>query len=76
MTKNKSKKWYAIKEGNGVKNKIFTSWGGCEKLVKAYPVVYKGFKTEEETKEYLSNIKDNQVEKVKEKNRGAREFNN
>ena len=33
MVKKKAKKWYAIKNGKGVQNKILTSWTECEKLV-------------------------------------------
>lgn len=54
----KQQKYYAIKVGKGVKDKIVTSWSECEALVKGYPSVYKSFKTEEEALEYLGAIKD------------------
>lgn len=64
MAKKKSKlKFYAIKDGIGVKDKIVTFWEECSKLVLGYNAVYKSFKTEEEAKQYLGNV---DVEKVKE----------
>lgn len=66
MAKNnkpKLKKYYAIKEGKGIKDKIVRSWAECEKLVKGYPAVYKSFKTEEEALKYLGTVN---AEKVKE----------
>lgn len=62
MAKN-VKKYYAIKEGKGVKDKIVRTWGECKELVLGYPAVYKSFKTEEEAKAYLGKI---DVKKVKE----------
>ena len=57
VTKNvKTPKYYAIKEGKGVKDIIVRSWAECEKLVKGYPSVYKSFKTEEEALEYLNTV--------------------
>ena len=50
MAKRKVKKWYAIKDGKGVQNKVLASWTECEKLVKGYPAIYKSFKSEEEAK--------------------------
>lgn len=47
MSKNKRKKYYAIKEGKGVKNIIVRSWDECVKLVLGYNSVYKSFLTEE-----------------------------
>ena len=47
----KAKKWYTIKDGKGVQNKILTSWTECEKLVKGYSAIYKSFKSEEEVKQ-------------------------
>ena len=38
-------KYYAIKLGKGVRDKIVTSWSECEALVKGYKSVYKSFKT-------------------------------
>ena len=63
MAKQKKQKYYAIKEGKGVKDKIVRSWAECEKLVKGYPAVYKSFLTEEEALKYLGSVK---PEKVKE----------
>lgn len=69
----KQQKYYAIKVGKGIKDKIVTSWSECEALVKCYPSVYKSFKTEEEAKEYLGAIKD--VKKKLEDNNKAKEYN-
>ncbi|MPQ44524.1 RNase H1/viroplasmin domain-containing protein [Clostridium tarantellae] len=74
MAKSKSKKWYAIKDGKGVKNKILTSWTECEKLVKGYPAIYKSFKSEEEAKEYLVQIKDTDVPEVRKIYKKGREY--
>lgn len=62
MAKNKKQKYYAIKEGKGVKDKIVLTWTECEKLVKGYPSVYKSFSTNEEALSYLSSVN---VDKVK-----------
>ena len=62
----KAKKYYAIKEGKGVRNIILNSWGKCQPLVTGYNAVYKSFKTEEEAKDYLKNITEQQAEKIKE----------
>lgn len=61
--KSKRKKYYAIKEGNGVENIIVRSWSQCSKLVLGYKAVYKSFLTEEEALKYLDTV---DVEKVKE----------
>lgn len=66
-------KYYAIKIGKGVKDKIVTTWSECEAIVKGYPAIYKSFKTEEEAKEYLGSIKD--VKKKLEENNKATEYN-
>lgn len=63
MSKQKKQKYYAIKEGKGVKDKIVRSWDECEKLVKGYPAVYKSFLTKEEALKYLGSV---HPEKVKE----------
>ena len=64
MGKKKVKsKFYAIKDGIGVKDIIVTSWDECSKLVLGYNAVYKSFRTEEEAKKYLGSV---DVEKVKE----------
>lgn len=65
MGKKKAKiKFYAIKDGIGVKDIIVTSWEECSKLVLGYNAVYKSFRTEEEAKKYLGSV---DVEQVKEK---------
>ena len=69
----KQQKYYAIKEGKDVKNKIVRTWSECEALVKCYPSVYKSFKTEDEALEYLGTIKD--VKKKLEENNKAKEYN-
>lgn len=57
MVKKKTKnKYYAIKEGKGVKDKIVRSWAECEKLVKGCPAVYKSFRTEEEALGNLNTV--------------------
>ena len=66
-------KYYAIKTGKGVKDKIVTTWSECKELVLGYPSVYKSFKTEEEALEYLKAIKD--VDKKLEENNKAMEYN-
>lgn len=66
--KSKSKvKYYAIKEGKGVKNKIVMSWNECKEIVLGYPSIYKSFNTEEEAIKYLNGIKDKDVPIIKEK---------
>ena len=37
MSKKKKQKYYAIKEGKGVKNKIVRTWSECKELVLGYP---------------------------------------
>ena len=63
----KRKNFYAIKDGNGVKNKIVTTWEECQKYVLHYNAVYKGFTTLEEAKNYLKNMSDDEVEERKDK---------
>ncbi|WP_425306079.1 viroplasmin family protein [Clostridium neonatale] len=41
-------KYYAIKKGNGVTNKIVETWEECKVLVLGYPAIYKSFKTKDE----------------------------
>lgn len=62
--KKKKTKYYAIKEGKGVKDLIVETWEECSKLVLGYNSVYKSFKTKEEAKSYLKSV---DVSKVKEK---------
>jgi viroplasmin and RNaseH domain-containing protein len=57
------KKYYAIKEGIGTKNKIVNTWAKCKKLVLGYNSVYKSFTNEEDAKNYLSTVN---LKKVKE----------
>lgn len=67
MSKKKAKvKFYAIKDGLGVKDIIVTSWEECSKLVLGYNAVYKSFRTEEEAKKYLNIVN---AEKVKEQSK-------
>jgi viroplasmin and RNaseH domain-containing protein len=57
IAKSKSKnKYYAIKEGKGVKDKIVNTWTECQKLVLGYPAVYKSFRTKDEAMEYLGTV--------------------
>ena len=73
--KKNSKKYYAIKVGKGVKNKIVTTWKECSELVLGFNSIYKSFKTREEAEQYLNGIKDNSIDIVLEKNKKAREYN-
>lgn len=50
------KKYYAVKEGKGVTNRIFNTWDECKKVVLGYPSVYKGFTIKEDALEYLGLI--------------------
>ena len=67
MSKKKKQKYYAIKEGKGVKNKIVRTWSECKELVLGYPSIYKSFYTEEEARKYLSSIKAKDIPVIKEK---------
>lgn len=67
MSKKKKQKYYAIKEGKGVKNKIVRTWSECKELVLSYPSIYKSFYTEEEARKYLSGINDKDITAIKEK---------
>jgi len=60
MAKNK---FYAIKKGNGVENKIVSTWNECKKLVEGYHSEFKSFKTEEDALKYLGVKKQKQVNK-------------
>ncbi|RGX03142.1 RNase H1/viroplasmin domain-containing protein [Paraclostridium sordellii] len=60
MAKNK---FYAIKKGNGVENKIVLSWEECKSIVDGYPSEFKSFKTEEDALNYLG------IKKPKSKNK-------
>lgn len=62
--KKKKTKYYAIKEGKGVKDLIVMSWEECSKLVLGYNSVYKSFTTKEEAEKYLKGVN---VAKMKEK---------
>lgn len=59
----KPKKYYAIKVGNGVTDKIVRSWEDCKKYVYGYDAVYKSFTSEEEALFYLKTVN---VKRVKE----------
>lgn len=74
MSRKKVKKFYAIKDGKGVKNKIVNSWEECKELVHGYPAIYKSFITKDEAEVYLDNIKDKEIEGIREKNSEAREY--
>lgn len=64
--KNKRQKFYAIKIGKGVENKIVTSWEECKELVQGFPAVYKSFFTIEEAVKYLDTV---DVDKVRDQAR-------
>ena len=67
MSKKKKQKYYAIKEGKGVKNKIVRTWSECKELVLGYPSIYKSFVTEEEAIKYLGGIRDKDIPAMQEK---------
>ena len=67
ISKNKKQKYYAIKEGKGVKNKIVRTWSECKELVLGYPSIYKSFSTEEEARKYLNGIKDKDIPVIQDK---------
>ena len=67
MSKKKKQKYYAIKEGKGVKNKIVRTWTECKELVLGYPSIYKSFSTEEEARKYLNGIKDKDIPVIQDK---------
>ena len=67
MSKKKKQKYYAIKEGKGVKNKIVRTWSECKELVLGYPSIYKTFYTEEEAIKFLGGINDKDIPAIKEK---------
>lgn len=71
MAKKAQKKYYAIKEGKGVKDKTVNTWAECQKLVLGYPAVYKSLKTKDEAMEYLGNVN---VEKIKKQAEKGMEF--
>jgi viroplasmin and RNaseH domain-containing protein len=73
MAKKVKQKYYAIKEGKGVKDKIVTTWSECQKLVLGYPAVYKSFITKDEAMDYLGTIN---VAKVKAQTKKGMEFTN
>ena len=58
----RKKTYYAIKIGNGVKDKIVPTWEECKKYVIGYPSVYKGFKDKKEAEKYLKNLTSEQIE--------------
>lgn len=65
MAKNKKlvKKYYAIKVGRGVKDKIVSTWEECKKYTYGYHSVFKAFITLGEAEEFLRYVN---VEKVRE----------
>lgn len=67
MAKNK---FYAIKKGNGVENKIVLSWDECKPLVEGYHSEFKSFKSEDDALNYLG------IKKPKAKNKGKNKNNN
>ncbi|MCJ8341625.1 MAG: RNase H1/viroplasmin domain-containing protein [Cetobacterium sp.] len=58
-------KFYAIKKGKNVSNKIVTSWEECKKYVEGYNSIYKAFSSYEEAMYFLS---DNKVVKIYDEN--------
>lgn len=66
------KKYYAIKEDKGVKNKIIENWTECKELVQGYPSVYKSFSTKEEAENFLQTVN---VKKAKQQVKNGIEYN-
>lgn len=65
------KKFYAIKEGKGVKNIIVNTWSECSRLVLGYNSVYKSFLTRKDAEHYLSTVN---VAKVKAQTKKGMEY--
>lgn len=59
---NNKKKYYAIKIGNNVTNKIVTSWEECLQYVNGFPAIYKGFNKEKEAKKYLNDWTEKEIQ--------------
>lgn len=59
---NKKEKFYAIKTGRNVYDKIVNSWEECEKLVIGYPSIYKSFTKLNQAEKYLKNITPEEIE--------------
>ncbi|MBR9649141.1 RNase H1/viroplasmin domain-containing protein [Clostridium tyrobutyricum] len=72
QNKKKKKKYYAIKEGKGVTDKIVTTWEECKELVYGYPAVFKGFYTLDDAMEYLYTVNKEDVKKQFKYNMGKR----
>lgn len=58
-----SKKFYAIKIGNNVKDLIVTTWEECQKYVIGYPAIYKGFDDKWSAEEYLNSMDEASVKR-------------
>lgn len=63
------KKFYAIKKGRNVENKIVLSWSECKKIVNGYPSIFKSFSTEEDALNYLGIKKNNSNKNKKSKSK-------
>lgn len=61
--KSKLKKYYAIKVGRGVKDKIVRTWEECKSFTDGCYSVFQSFKTMEEAEEFFGSVN---VEKVRE----------
>jgi viroplasmin and RNaseH domain-containing protein len=72
MAKNK---FYAIKKGNGVENKIVLSWEECKSLVDGYPSIFKSFKSEDDALKYLGIEKSKSKKKPNKKNKSKANTN-
>lgn len=54
MAKTKKEKWYAVKSVDGVEvNKVYMTWGDCQKVVLHHVAVYKSFLSENQADSYL-----------------------
>lgn len=54
-------KFYAIKVGKGVKDKIVESWEECQKYVIGFPSIYHSFKQRHLAERYLEKMQDWEV---------------
>lgn len=61
------KKYYAIKIGKDVEDKIVRSWKECKKYVYDFNSIFKSFKTKEEAREYLNSWTEEKILKRLEK---------
>ena len=61
------KKYYAIKLGKNVTDKIVTSWKTCKPLVIGCPSVFRSFTIKEDAEQYLKTVNKAKVLEIKAK---------